>query len=144
MDFQVLNNSDFQEVEEIAAEGSAIGHKSALAPLRFRSQWNPGDQVFSELNELPSCTIPDQSMTISEIIARFTRSGVMPVQVHNDDGGNEAPDDPEFDPLDFDPQYIKAEVERLRQQLDELQAPAQEPGAEENPNELDKNATPES
>lgn len=143
MDFQELNNPDFQEVEEIAAEGSAIGHKSALAPPRFRSQWNPGDQVFFEHNDLPSCTIPDQSMTISEIIARFTRSGVMPVQVFNDDGGNEAPDDPEFDPLDFDPEYMKAEVDRLRKQLEDLQVPAQEPGVEENPNKLDKNASPE-
>lgn len=49
-------------------------------------------------------------MTISEIIARFTRSGIMPVKDYYDQGGNSAPEDPEFDPMDFDPDYWKNEV----------------------------------
>lgn len=67
---------------------------------RFRSQWNgphknPG-QVFTK----PSCTVPDQSMTIPEIIAKYTRTGLVPQSfAKRDEGGNSA-FDPGFDPLD--------------------------------------------
>lgn len=121
MDFDAVNNPDLQEVEKTAAEGSAVSHKSALAPPRFRSQWDAEQPSFAEYNDLPSCTIPDQSMTISEIIARFTRSGIMPVKDYSDQGGNAAPDDPDFDPLDFDPDFMKSEVERLKKQVEDLQ-----------------------
>lgn len=73
-------------------------------------------------------------MTISEIIARFTRSGIMPVKDYYDQGGNSAPEDPEFDPMDFDPDYWKNEVQRLRSALD-----AQGGKVEENTGNVDKN-----
>lgn len=67
---------------------------------RFRSQWNgpyknPG-QVFTK----PSRTVPDQSMTIPEIIAKYTRTGLVPQSfAKRDEGGNSA-FEPDFDPLD--------------------------------------------
>lgn len=67
---------------------------------RFRSQWNgphdnPG-QVFVK----PTCTVPDQSMSIPEIIAKYTRTGLVPQSfAKRDEGGNTA-FDPGFDPLD--------------------------------------------
>lgn len=128
------NVPGFQEAEETAAVGSAVSHKSALAPRRFRSQWDEEIPSFAEYNNLPTCTIPDQSMTISEIIARFTRSGIMPVKDYYDYGGNYAPDDPEFDPMDFDPDFWKNEVQRLKAALD-----AQGSKVEENPENVDKN-----
>lgn len=128
------NVPGFQEAEETAAEGSAVSHKSALDPPRFRSQWDEEIPSFAEYNDLPTCTIPDQSMTISEIIARFTRSGIMPVQDYSDNGGNEAPEDPEFDPMDFDPDYWKNEAKRLKAALD-----AQGGKVEENADKVDEN-----
>lgn len=67
---------------------------------RFASQWLENDlsdgQVFTE----PSKTVPDQSLTIPEIIARFTRSGYVPATIRmNDHGGNVAAE-PDADPLD--------------------------------------------
>lgn len=59
-----------------------------------RPSWPP--QEFKE----PTCTVPDQSMTIQEIIAKFTRTGLVPQSfVHRDQGGNVAME-PDFDPLD--------------------------------------------
>lgn len=133
MDELKLIDPGFQEAEETAAEETAVSHKSALAPRRFRSQWDDEIPSFAEYNNLPSCTIPDQSMTISEIIARFTRSGIMPVMDYHDQGGNSAPDDPEFDPMDFDPDYWKNEAQRLKAALE-----AQGRKVEENPEKVDK------
>ena len=48
----------------------------------------------------PTCTIPDQSMTIQEIIAKFTRTGLVPQSyLRQDEGGNVA-SEPGSDPLD--------------------------------------------
>lgn len=68
--------------------------------MNFYNQWeNKPPQVFEENNE-PSCTIPDQTMTIQEIIAKFTRTGLVPQSfLRRDDGGNEA-NEPGYDPLD--------------------------------------------
>lgn len=131
-------NQDFlsgiQDPEKTSAEGPEVSHQSALAPPRFRSQWDEVIPSFAEFNDLPTCTVPDQSMTISEIIARFTKSGIMPVRDYTDTGGNDAPDDPDFDPLDFDPDFWKNEVARLRAALD-----AQGKKTEENSQNVDNN-----
>lgn len=119
MDF-LEKNSGLQEPGKTAAEGSAVGHNSALAPRRFRSQWDEDLPSFAESNDLPSCTVPDQSMTVQEIIARFTRTGVIPVRDYSDEGGNSAPDDPEFEPLDFDPEYWRKEALRLKAAADQM------------------------
>lgn len=77
--------------------------------MKFYTQFDPKPREV-ELFTLPSVTVPDESMTIPEIIARFVRSGSMPVSVHSDIGDNEA-FDPEFDPLDYQPAEI---VQSLR------------------------------
>lgn len=76
---------------------------------KFYTQFDPKPQE-AESFVLPSVTVPDESMTIPQIIARFVRSGSMPVSVHSDIGDNEA-FDPDFDPLDFQPTEM---VESLR------------------------------
>lgn len=49
-------------------------------------------------------------MTIQEIIARYTRTGTLPVaSFPADQGGNEA-FDPSFDPLDHQPDQIVASL----------------------------------
>lgn len=125
--------SGIQDPEKTAAEGSAVSHQCALAPCRFRSQWDEEIPSFAEYNDLPTCTIPDQSMTISEIIARFTRSGIMPVRDYSDQGGNAAPDDPDLDPLDFQPDYWKGEAARLK-------AAAEEKGVDKNTESANENS----
>lgn len=127
------NVPGFLEPEETAAEGSAVSHKCAFVRLRFRSQWDEFVPSFAELNDLPSCTIPDQSMTISEIIARFTRSGIIPVRDYSDQGGNAAPDDPELDPLDFQPDYWKDEAARLKAAAEEKEVDKDTESADKNP-----------
>lgn len=49
---------------------------------------------------LPSCTVPDQSMTISEIIAKYTRHGLVPNSITKADKGGNVALEPAFDPLD--------------------------------------------
>lgn len=61
--------------------------------------------VDGEVYTLPSVTVPDQAMSIQEIIARFTRTGSVPVASHPIESGNEA-FDPGFDPLDFRPDIV--------------------------------------
>lgn len=61
--------------------------------------------VVPEIFEEPSVTVPDESMSIPEIIARFVRFGTAPVAIHSDIGDNEA-FEPGFDPLDYQPQEI--------------------------------------
>lgn len=74
--------------------------------IEFFNQWqNRPEMVAQEFKE-PTCTVPDQSMTIQEIIAKFTRTGLVPQSfVHKDDGGNEA-FPPDFDPLDEAGDYM--------------------------------------
>lgn len=69
--------------------------------MKFYTQYDPKPRK-NEVFGLPSETIPDQSLTIQEIIARFVRTGSMPCAVHSDIGDNEA-FEPEFDPLDVQP-----------------------------------------
>lgn len=127
------NVPGFQEPEETAAEGSAVSHHSVQFPPRFCSQWDEFVPSFAEVNDQPSCTIPDQSMTISEIIARFTRSGIIPVRDYSDQGGNAAPDDPDFEPLDFQPDYWKDESARLKAVAEEKEVDKNSESADKNP-----------
>lgn len=55
-----------------------------------------------------TCTVPDQSMSIQEIIAKYTRTGLVPASyLHKDEGGNAA-FDPDFDPLDEGREVLEA------------------------------------
>lgn len=71
------------------------------SPLpRFCGQWNGGSRYPAQVFTKPSQTVPDQSMTIPEIIAKYTRTGLVPQSfAKNDSGGNTATE-PGFDPLD--------------------------------------------
>lgn len=68
---------------------------------RFLGQWTQGKRPSWALRTTkPSCTIPDQTMTIQEIIAKYTRTGLVPAsRAKWDSGGNDAGNLPE-DPLD--------------------------------------------
>ena len=80
-------------------------------------------------NTLPSMTVPDQAMTIAEIIARFTRTGMVPASYLNDEeDGQEASSDTSFDPLDhvpseFDPKAHQEKLKALKAKSEPL-APA--------------------
>ena len=68
--------------------------------MEFFDQWNKRPETEKQAVSLPSCTVPDQTMTIQEIIAKFTRTGLVPQSfVRKDEGGNDA-FEPGFDPLD--------------------------------------------
>lgn len=76
----------------------------------------------------PTCTVPDQSMTIQEIIAKYTRTGLVPATALRKDEGGQAAFDPDFDPLDNGQEYLQ-------------QQPAQE-GKEPAPGEPDPKSDP--
>lgn len=67
---------------------------------RFASQWAEYEPTEGQIFVEPSCTIPDQSMTIPQIIARFTRTGMVPGTISMRDNGGNVAADPESDPLD--------------------------------------------
>lgn len=67
---------------------------------RFQSQWAENAPYEGQRFEEPSMTVPDQSLTIPEIIARFTRTGLVPALVKMQDHGGNVAADPESDPLD--------------------------------------------
>lgn len=68
--------------------------------MEFFNQWSNrpdhAPQAFSE----PTCTVPNQSMTVQEIIAKYSRTGLVPQSYLKKDTGGNAATDPDFDPLD--------------------------------------------
>lgn len=81
-----------------------------LSRPRFASQWLENDLSNGQVFKEPSCTVPDQSLTIPEIIAKFTRSGLAPASIRMADKGGNIAAEPESDPLDdfFDVQAAAA------------------------------------
>lgn len=75
---------------------------------KIYNQWtNPPSKV-PQIFTLPTLTVPDQSMTIAEIIAKYTRTGLVPQSfARKDEGGNTA-FEPGFDPLD---EYTEIQAE---------------------------------
>lgn len=62
-----------------------------MSEIRFYGQWTEKGPSWAQEFLKPSLTIPDQSMTIAEIIAKYTRTGLVPSSYLNtDQGGNEA------------------------------------------------------
>lgn len=112
-------------------ELSQPAQETAKKP-RFRSQWNgphdnPG-QVFIK----PTCTVPDQSMSIPEIIAKYTRTGLVPQSfAKRDEGGNTA-FEPDFDPLDQAGEILRefGDSQRARREAESSAIPSgpQAPG----------------
>lgn len=82
--------------------------------MEFYNQWTKrpphAPQTFSE----PTCTVPNQSMTVQQIIAKYSRTGLVPQSyLKGDDGGNIATD-PDFDPMDNGFEVLEAaEAERV-------------------------------
>lgn len=96
--------------------------------MKFYTQFDPKPQEGESFIK-PSVTVPDESMTIPEIIAKFVRFGTAPVALHADEGDNEA-FEPDFDPLDFQPKEILEDLRNLGkspekgQETEVSQAPA--------------------
>lgn len=79
--------------------------------IEFFNQWTNRPVVAAQVFEKPTCTVPDQYMTIAEIIAKFTRTGLVPrTYLHNDEGGNSA-FSPDFDPMDDGQEFMEAAKE---------------------------------
>lgn len=68
--------------------------------MEFYNQWTNrpphAPQTFSE----PTCTVPNQSMTVQQIIAKYSRTGLVPQSFTKRDQGGNLATDPDFDPLD--------------------------------------------
>lgn len=67
---------------------------------RFAVQFGEYSPTVGQEFKEPSQTVPDQSMTIPEIIAKFTRTGMVPGTISMRDHGGNIAADPESDPLD--------------------------------------------
>lgn len=67
---------------------------------RFAVQFGEYVPTTGQMFVEPSATIPDQSMTIPEIIAKFTRTGLVPGTISMRDQGGNVAADPDADPLD--------------------------------------------
>lgn len=103
-----------------------------MPKYEFFTQYSDDMPSWAQENNEPTCTVPDQTMTIQEIIAKFTRTGLLPQSyLRQDDGGNvAAPAD--SDPLDDMEQVLaeaRAEAERQRQEAQPEPEPAPEPSA---------------
>lgn len=89
-----------------------------MRTLKFRNSTNYNYETMSggEKNYLPSMTVPDMSLTIPEIIDRYTRG--LPLSI------NPLPavgyDDPDFDDVDptRDPAFDLNDAKRLSSELE--------------------------
>lgn len=71
-----------------------------MSELRFYGQWTEKGPSWALKTTQPSLTVPDQAMSIAEIIAKFTRTGLVPsTYLKADQGGNIAAESGS-DPLD--------------------------------------------
>lgn len=87
-------------------------------PIEFFNQWTKRpERVPQEFSE-PTCTVPNQSMTVAQIIAKYSRMGIIPAVKdtlqagrflqrlgQSWDGDNQATD-PDFDPLDNGQEFL--------------------------------------
>lgn len=68
--------------------------------MEFYNQWTNrpphAPQTFAE----PTCTVPNQSMSVQQIIAKYSRTGLVPQSFTKRDQGGNVATDPDFDPLD--------------------------------------------
>lgn len=71
-----------------------------MEDIVFFNQWTRRPQTAPQVFTLPTCTVPDQTMTIKEIIAKFTRTGLVPQSYLRQDLGGQVADEPGFDPMD--------------------------------------------
>lgn len=113
---------------EIPGESSIGVLKNIRLSRRVRNWLNYQDElIIHEVNTLPSLTIPDQTMTVKDIIDRHTRglpftNASTPVYNLDDEGKELMPVD--WQRLDISErverlEQAKAYTERLRKQLDD-------------------------
>lgn len=87
-------------------------------PIQFFNQWTKRPEKAPQEFKEPTCTVPNQSMTVAQIIAKYSRMGIIPVVKDTLQGGrflqrlgqtwdgdNKATD-PDFDPLDNGQEYL--------------------------------------
>lgn len=76
--------------------------------MEFYNQWsNRPPHAPQEFTE-PTCTVPNQSMTVQQIIAKYSRTGLVPqVFLKTDNGGNVATE-PGFDVMDNGQDVLEA------------------------------------
>lgn len=80
--------------------------------MKFVTIWQDDKPSHALKNDQPSQTVPDQAMTIPEIIAKFTRTGMLPQSfLKEDEGGQEFAEDSEFSPLDHNPSEFDPKVQ---------------------------------
>lgn len=104
---------------------------NTLALPRFRTQWGENGPSIGQVFTEPSQTVPDQSLTIPQIIARFTRSGMVPASIKMADQGGNVAADPDSDPLDEWNDVQAAAAAAKAAQKD--QEPPQEPPTDTTP-----------
>ena len=101
--------------------------------MGFYNQWsNRPPHAPQEFKE-PTCTVPNQSMSVQEIIAKYSRTGLVPQSFAKKDQGGNVATDPDFDPLDNGQEVLEA-AEAARQaaaaahgSADGIPAPSGEP-----------------
>lgn len=86
--------------------------------MKFKTQFNGPHPPMGEINRLPSATVPDQTMSIKEILDRHSRglpisAGKVPIF---DDSEEYFPDPSKMDLADRE-----AYADLLREQYDEIQ-----------------------
>jgi len=101
-----------------------------LTRPRFASQWDEFVPLKGQVFKEPSRTVPDQSLTIPEIISRFTRSGLVPATVRLADNGGNIAADPESDPLDdyFSAMEARASAKAAARSVDPVPSESDQPG----------------
>lgn len=86
---------------KIFAVGEQKPVKNQLSmPKTFYTQYTEERPKWRLATTLPSCTVPDQSLTISEIIAKYTRHGLVPNSITKADQGGNVALEPGLDPMD--------------------------------------------
>lgn len=98
---------------------------NAVPVPEFRTQYTANEGPKTEYFDMPSETVPEQGLTVKEIIARYVRTGVMPVALHDDQGGNQA-FEPGFDPLDTSPEAVKKYLDSHKEKEVDTSSPVPE------------------
>ena len=76
--------------------------------MEFYNQWlNKPPHAPQEFKE-PTCTVPNQSMTVKQIIAKYSRTGLVPQSYLKIDQGGNVATDPDFDVLDNGQDVLEA------------------------------------
>ena len=105
-----------------------------MSEIRFYGQWTEKGPSWAQEFLKPSLTVPDQSMTIAEIIAKYTRTGLVPSSYLNtDNGGLEASEvgaDPRAEWNEAMVAAALAEKDQAMAALAEPAEPAETQGAE--------------